>query len=115
MSEASGRAEIERRLVERSLADESFRERLLSEPEATIEQELGTRLPEGVQVRAVEETKDTIYLVLPPTSQAGQPDEELSDRELESVAGGGTWVDPTCGGQTACGCDPTAGAHGVGC
>jgi hypothetical protein len=36
----------------------------------------------------VEETPDTIYLVLPPgTSPAGRGG-EISDRELESVAGG---------------------------
>ena len=66
MSEASGRAEMERRLIQRSLQDEDFRRRLLSEPEATIERELGVGLPEEVQVVAVEETKETIYLVLPP-------------------------------------------------
>ena len=46
MSEASGRAEMERRLIERSLQDDDFRRRLLEDPEATIERELGFRLPE---------------------------------------------------------------------
>ena len=82
-----GRAEIERRLVERSLQDESLRQELLSDPKAAVEQELGTRLPEGVRVVAVEETADTIYLVLPSTSAAGEGG-ELSDQELETVAGG---------------------------
>jgi hypothetical protein len=46
-------------------------------------------------VTAVEETAETIYLVLPGRSadvQAG----ELSDRELEAVGGGSTWDDDTC-------------------
>ena len=38
---------------------------------------------------AVEETADTIYLRLPSASPVGEG-EELSDRELEEVAGGGT-------------------------
>ena len=83
-----GRAEMERRLVERSLQDEDFRQRLLEDPKAVVEQELGTRLPEGVRVRAVEETARTIYLVLPSASPLGVEGGELSDRELESVAGG---------------------------
>ena len=55
-----GRAEMEGRLIRRSLEDESFRQRLLEDPRAAVEEELGSRLPEGVQVRAVEETADTI-------------------------------------------------------
>ena len=72
MSEATGtREEMERRLIEKSLQDESFRQRLIEDPKGTLEQELGTRLREEVQVRAVEETADTIYLVLPSASMAG--------------------------------------------
>ena len=88
MSEATGRAEMERRLVRRSMEDEPFRQRLLEDPKAAVEQELGTRLPEEVKVVAMEETTDTVYLVLPSASPAGGTG-ELSDRELESVAGAG--------------------------
>ena len=90
MTEAAGnaRAEMERRIVQRSIEDESFRQRLIEDPKAAVEQELGTRLPEDVRVVDVEETQDTIYLVLPSTPMAGREGVELSDRELESVAGG---------------------------
>ena len=83
MSEASAgggrRAEVDRRLVQRSLEDEDFRQRLLDDPKGTIEQELGSRLPEDVEVRAVEESAQTIYLVLPFRSADLQTG-ELSDR-----------------------------------
>ena len=101
MSEASGggsRAERVRRLIQRSTEDESFRQRLLDDPKGTVEQELGDRLPEGVEVRAVEESAQTIYLVLPSASTVGEGS-ELSDRELEAVAGGG-FTDATCQGNT---------------
>ena len=85
MTEAAGggRAEMERRLIEKSLKDDAFRQRLLADPKA-----------------AVEETAETIYLVLPsasPVSEGGK----LSDRELEAVSGGGSWstcdhADPHC-------------------
>ena len=88
MSEATDRQEMERRLIEKSVEDDSFRQRLIEDPKGAVEEELGRRLPEGVRVVAVEESADTIYLVLPSTSMAGAEGGELSDRELESVAGG---------------------------
>jgi hypothetical protein len=87
MSEASSREQMERRLIEKSLEDDDFRQRLLSDPKSAVEEELGTRLPEEVRVVAVEETADTIYLVLPSSSPLGEGG-EISDRDLEAVAGG---------------------------
>jgi hypothetical protein len=84
MSEATGRAQMERRLIEKSLEDDSFRQRLIEDPKGAVEQELGTRLPEEVRVVAVEETADTIYLVLPSASSLGG-----GRRSLRSGAGGG--------------------------
>jgi Nitrile hydratase, alpha chain len=98
MTEASGggdRSEMERRLIERSLEDETFRQSLLADPKGTMEQELGNRLPESVEVRVVEESADTIYLVLPSTSPLGQGG-ELSDQELDAVAGGADVTGSTC-------------------
>jgi hypothetical protein len=89
------RAELERKLIEKSLQDDSLRQRLLADPKGALEQELGIRLPDEVRVRAVEETADTIYLVLPSTSPADEGG-ELSDRELETVAGAG-WGNPGTG------------------
>jgi hypothetical protein len=59
---------------------------LLQNPNATVERELGTSIPSNIEIRVVEETPSTLYLVLPPQSMAAG--QELSDRELEQVAGG---------------------------
>jgi hypothetical protein len=109
MTEAAGgggRAEVERRLVQRSLQDEDFRQRLLDDPKGTLEQEIGRGLPEGLEVRAVEESADTIYLVLPSASAVGEGGGSLSEEVLEAVSGGGPALTSvlgvfTCGG--ACG------------
>ena len=99
MTESSGgggRAEVERTLVQRSMEDEDFRQRLLDDPKGAVEQELGSRLPEGVEVRAVEESAQIIYLVLPSASPLGQGS-ELSDQELDEVAGGDESDNPWAG------------------
>ena len=99
MSEATGRADMERRLIEKSVEDESFRQRLLEDPKGAVEEELGMQLPEGVRVQAVEETQDTIYLVLPSSTPIARGEVgALSDQELESVAGGwgDTWGNASC-------------------
>ena len=87
MSEASGggeRAERVRRLIDRS-EDGDFRQRLLDDPMGTLEQELGDRLPEGVEVRAVEgERKD--HLCGASQRLAGR----RRRRALRSGAGGGS-------------------------
>jgi hypothetical protein len=99
MTESSGgggRAEVERTLVQRSMEDEDFRQMLLDDPKGAVEQELGSRLPEGVEVRAVEESAQIIYLVLPSASPLGQGG-ELSDQELDEVAGGDESDNPWAG------------------
>jgi hypothetical protein len=75
---------------------EEFRQRLLDDPKGTLEQELGDRLPEGVEVWAVQESAQTIYLVLPSASSLGEGG-EISDEELDAVAGGTSVSSPTCG------------------
>jgi hypothetical protein len=101
MSEASGRAEMERRLIEKSVEDDGFRRRLIEDPKGAVEEELGTRLPEEVRIVTVEESADTIYLVLPGTPTAGREGGELSDQQLESVAGG-AWGPVTAPGPAGC-------------
>ena len=63
--------ELENHLVNRALRDDEFRALLCSNPRAAVEAEiarlgLGIRLPERMKLVVLEETADTLYLILPP-------------------------------------------------
>jgi hypothetical protein len=68
-------------LIAKAWADEGFKQRLLSDPVATMKAE-GIDVPAGVAFHAVEDTETRRTLVIPP-----QPT-ELSEQDLAGVVGG---------------------------
>lgn len=66
--------------------DTAFRNRLKADPRAVL-QEAGLNVPASMQIKVVEDSANSRTLVLPP------PAGELSEAELESVAGGKSWTD----------------------
>ena len=69
------------RVVAKAWSDGPFKQRLLADP-ATVLAAEGVAVPEGVEVRLVEDTNNLVHLTLP----ARPPD--LSDEQLDKVAGG---------------------------
>jgi hypothetical protein len=61
----TGRAEIERRIVDRAQSDPDFRMRLLDDPRAALGELLGVALPERIEVQVVQERPDMMCVVLP--------------------------------------------------
>ena len=67
--------------------DPEYKKRFLDDPKAVIKEE-GVEVPDTIKIKAVEESDPNVLtLHLPP-----KPSEELSDRDLEQVAGGKTTV-----------------------
>jgi hypothetical protein len=87
------RKEAEARILEKAGKDDAFRKQLIDGPTALVARELGVELPSGFTVTVVQETANHIFIVLPPRSV---PDGELSDTDLDRVAGGA--MDPGKGG-----------------
>lgn len=81
------RKEIEDRIAVRAWQDEAFKQELLNSPKTALAQE-GINIPDSIEVTIFEETSTQLCLVLP--MQPSQ-EEELTDAQLEAVAGGG-WV-----------------------
>ena len=84
----SNRKEAETKIVIKSLENPEFRQQLLVNPKAVLSQELGQQIPDDISIEVLEETENKIYLVLPPAVV----DEELSEKQLEAVAGGGCFI-----------------------
>ena len=79
------RGEIQDLLSKFSRNTPSYRAALLKNPKAVLEGQLGTKIPDSIHVKAIEESADTMYVIVPYVAQAGA---ELTDSALEMVAGG---------------------------
>lgn len=81
-----------------------YREALLEDPKELLAKQVGHPLPSNMNVKVVEETSNTVYLVLPYAA----PDVgELSEDDLQTVSGGGTFLN--LGGDTKISCDKSPG------
>ena len=78
--------ERDERVLNRALADPDFRTELVESPHASLSSLYGVTIPESADVRVFEETDDSHYVVIPPDMT--QLSEELTDEQLEAVAGG---------------------------
>ncbi len=85
------RGEIQDLLGKFATNDPKYRAALLKDPKMVLEKQINKTLPSSMKVKAVEETADTIYVVVPFVAKPGQ---ELSDTALEQVAGG--FLDHNC-------------------
>ena len=79
------RQEMEALIVQRAWKDDAFREEFVADPKATIEKYSGQKLPAEFKIVALAEDDKTIHFVIPPKPANT---DELSDEDLEKVAGG---------------------------
>lgn len=85
------RGEVQDLLSKFATENPKYRQALISNPKSIIEKQLNTSLGKG-QVKAIAETADTHYVVVPYVASEG----ELSDADLEKVAGGKQDIDASC-------------------
>ncbi|MGI8745771.1 MAG: NHLP leader peptide family RiPP precursor [Bryobacteraceae bacterium] len=92
-------------MAKRAWTDPAFKARLLANPK-DVAQEMGLKLSPDMEVKVWENTPSVHHMVLPVNPN----NPELSDADLETVAGGGL----TKGQQVAAGCGAGAAAAGIG-
>lgn len=64
-------------IIQKAWADPAFKEQLLADPRKALQASFGIELPEGINLKVVEETPSDYYLVIPPNPA------ELEDPKAE--------------------------------
>lgn len=82
------RAGLDAAISERLASDPAFREALIADPRAAVSELLGVELPDAVTITVHEESLTDVHLVIPAHNAEGQ----ISEDELELVAGGACWT-----------------------
>jgi hypothetical protein len=88
------RADIDSIIAERLDSEPGFRERLITDPRATVAEIAGTPLPAMVTIEVHQESLTQIHLVIPASPATG----EITEDDLELVAGGTCWADSCTSG-----------------
>ena len=70
-------------LISDVLKDENFKEKLLENPRAAIEEKYGIKIPEEIEIVVLKDTAEKVHIVLPALGN-----DELTEEELTQIAGG---------------------------
>jgi hypothetical protein len=90
VADNDARAHLMSKLVHKAWEDEAFKKELLANPRAAFEKETGVKIPANVEVQALEESAEKLYIVIPMQPGASRK-HRLTDEELDAVAGGVSW------------------------
>ena len=84
-TQTPSRRDVETALIEKCWKDSEFKKQVVSDPKGMLERHTGQKLPAQVKIFIHEEDANTLHFSIPP---APSNLTELSDDELERVAGG---------------------------
>jgi hypothetical protein len=86
VAEHLSRRDVEKKIVALAWKDDAFRRAFLADPKKQFEERLGTKLPAGLKISAHQEDDHSLHFVIPARLKTNVG--ELSDADLEKVAGG---------------------------
>jgi Nitrile hydratase, alpha chain len=77
--------DLETALIEKCWKDPEFKKQIVADPKGMLERHIGQKLPANLKILIHEEDANTLHFSLPPAPSNAT---ELSDEDLEKVAGG---------------------------
>src|SRR5215469_1274240 len=77
--------DVETALIEKCWKDPEFKREVVKDPKGMLERHIGQKLPAALKIFIHEEDANTLHFSLPPAPSNAA---ELSDADLEKVAGG---------------------------
>ena len=80
------RRDIETKIIALAWQDDDFRRKFIADPKGQFEERLGTKLPAELRMTAHQEGENDLHFVIPRKPRANV--DELSDEQLEKIAGG---------------------------
>jgi hypothetical protein len=105
------RRDLEAKIVALAWKDDDFRTKFLSDPKAQFEEKLGTKLPAALVITAHGEDENHLHFVIPAKPRENL--DELSEEDLEKVAGGTDVTVAVIGGLFALGAAIIGGTAGI--
>lgn len=63
------------KIIKKAWEDQEFKAKLLADPKGALLEAFGISIPQGIELKAVEETPSQYYLVIPPNPE----DADLAD------------------------------------
>jgi Nitrile hydratase, alpha chain len=77
--------DVETVLIEKCWKDPEFKKQVVADPKGMLERHIGQKLPADLKIFIHEEDANTLHFSVPPAPTNSM---ELSDEDLEKVAGG---------------------------
>jgi hypothetical protein len=68
--------ELRDKIIEKAWEDAEFKKQLLADPKAAIKDAFGIEVPDNVNIKALEESADNYYLVIPQNPASVDDDVE---------------------------------------
>jgi hypothetical protein len=59
---------LENKIKEKAVEDNNFRKSLMANPKEALKKEMNINVPDDINIKVVEDSAKTVYIVLPPSS-----------------------------------------------